>query len=258
MQPGGHRFDPGPLHFLTRVNLPGADLAIDARILARRFGARWVLRGVSFELRAGEAAGLVGANGSGKSTLLRLLCTLIRPTAGSATVFGADVVKEPDRVREMVGFFSPIPGVYDDLTARENVRFAATMLGRSPAAADGALDRAGLAGVAGERVRGFSSGMLRRLSLARVLVQSPRLLLLDEPYNNFDAQGIALVNDVIRVTLARDGSALVVVHDVASAVPVVGPWFTLRDGKAEPSAGVPIGSPSPTIAPVLTAAGGVH
>jgi len=213
---------------------------------------------VSFELRSGVAAGLVGANGSGKSTLLRLLCTLIRPTAGSATVFGADVVREPDRVREVVGFFSPIPGVYDDLTARENVRFAATMLGRSQSAADGALDRSGLAAVADERVRGFSSGMLRRLSLARVLVQAPRLLLLDEPYNNFDAQGIALVNDVIRETLARGGSALVVVHDVASAVPVVGPWFTLRDGKVEASSAVPVGSPSPTIVPVLAAVGGLH
>jgi ABC-type multidrug transport system ATPase subunit len=227
-------------------------------MLARRFGARWVLRGVSLELRAGVAAGLVGANGSGKSTLLRLLCTLMRPSAGSAFVFGADVVREPDRVRELVGFFSPIPGVYDDLTALENVRFAATMLRRPLSSAVAALERAGLSAVAAERVRGFSSGMLRRLSLARVLVQRPRLLLLDEPYNNFDAQGIALLNDVIRETLVGGGSALVVVHDVASAVPVVNEWFTLHDGKIAASAAVPIGSPSPTIVPALSAAGIVH
>ena len=90
-----------------------------------------MLRGVSLQLRAGEAAGLVGANGSGKSTLLRILCTLVRPTAGSALVFGADVAHDPDLVRESVGFFSPIPGVYDDLTALENVDRKSTRLNSS-------------------------------------------------------------------------------------------------------------------------------
>ncbi len=207
------------------------ELAVDAQAVARRFGARWVLRGASLSIRAGEVAGLVGANGSGKSTLLRVLCTLLRPTAGSASVFGADVVRDADAVRASVGFFAPVPGVYEDLTARENLRFAARMLGRDAREADGMLERVSLAHVADERVRGFSSGMMRRLSLARLLVQSPRLLLLDEPYNNFDVAGIALVNETIRDTVARGGAALVVVHDVASAVPVVGSWFALDGGR---------------------------
>lgn len=239
------------------MNATSAALAIDARTLARRFGARWILRGATFQLEAGQAAGLVGSNGSGKSTLLRLLCTLLRPTAGSATIFGADVVRDADIVRYSVGFFSPIPGVYEDLTALENVRFAATMLHRPPSVADAALERVGLAHVSAERVRGFSSGMLRRLSLARLLVQRPRLLLLDEPYNNFDAQGIGLLNEVIRETVGDGGSALIVVHDVASAVPVVGPWFALRDGRVEPSPAVPIGSPSPAMPPAASLAAGV-
>ncbi|MEA3246608.1 MAG: heme ABC exporter ATP-binding protein CcmA [Gemmatimonadota bacterium] len=230
-----------------------AALAIDARMLSRRFGARWVLRGASFTLGAGEAAGLVGPNGSGKSTLLRVLCTLLRPTTGSATIFGADVTREPDLVRDAAGFFSPVPGVYEDLTARENVRFAATMLRRPDADADGALERVGLAHVAGDRVRGFSSGMLRRLSLARLLVHRPRLLLLDEPYNNFDAQGIGLVNDVIRDTLAVGGAALVVVHDVASAMPVAGRWFALLDGRVEPSDAASVGYTSPPASPAVVA-----
>ena len=232
--------------------------AIDANGLARRFGSRWVLRGASLRLAAGEAAGLVGANGSGKSTLLRILCTLLRPTAGSATVFGADIVRDPDLVRDAVGFFSPVPGVYDDLTARENVRFAATMLGRAPASADAMLDRVGLMHVADERVRGFSSGMLRRLSLARLLVQQPRLLLLDEPYNNFDAQGIALLNDIIRGAINEGGAALIVVHDVGSAVPVVGAWFALKDGRVEASVGTPGGWTSPPASPALAMSGGVR
>lgn len=197
-----------------------------------------MLRGVSLELKAGQVAGLVGANGSGKSTLLRLLCTLLRPNAGSASIFGADVVKDADVVRTSVGFFSPVPGVYDDLTARENARFAATMLGRPAATADLALERVGLNAAADDRARGFSSGMMRRLALARLLIQQPRLLLLDEPYNNFDSQGIALVNDVIRETVTRGGAALVVVHDVASAMPVVGSWFSIDDGKVSASGAV--------------------
>ncbi len=236
------------------MNSDSAALAIDARTLSRRFGARWVLRGASFTLAAGEAAGLVGPNGSGKSTLLRVLCTLLRPTTGSATIFGADVIRDPDLVREAAGFLSPVPGVYEDLTARENVRFAATMLGRAEGDADRALERVGLSHVANDRVRGFSSGMLRRLSLARLLVHRPRLLLLDEPYNNFDAQGIGLVNDVIRDTLAGGGAALVVVHDVASAMPVADRWFVLRDGRVEPSPpGSAGGYMSPPASPAVVA-----
>jgi heme exporter protein A len=236
------------------VNSPNASPAIDAQSLSRRFGARWVLRGASFQLQPGEAAGLVGPNGCGKSTLLRVVCTLLRPTTGSATVYGADIVRDPDSVRESVGFLSPVPGVYEDLTALENVQFAATMLRRPHADAAAALDRVGLSHVAGDRVRGFSSGMLRRLSLARLLVHAPRLLLLDEPYNNFDAQGIALLNDVIRGTVAAGGSALIVVHDVASAMPVVDHWFALRDGRVEASSARDVSAAAP--AEPLAAVGG--
>lgn len=217
-------------------------LAIDANGLARRFGSRWVLRGASMQLAAGEAAGLVGANGSGKSTLLRVLATLVRPSAGRASVFGADILRQPDQVRETIGFFSSVPGVYEDLTAAENLAFAADMLGRPRAEGMVALERVGLAAVAGERVRGFSSGMLRRLALSRLLLQRPRVLLLDEPYNNFDTGGIALVNDTVRETLARGGAVLAVVHDVASAVGVLDRWFALRDGRVtEAATGVAAG-----------------
>jgi heme exporter protein A len=150
-------------------------------------------------------------------------------------VFGADVTRDADVVRAATGFFSPIPGVYDDLTALENLRFAAAMLGRPATEAGTALERVGLSASADDRVRGFSSGMLRRLSLARLLIQAPRLLLLDEPYNNLDTGGIALVNETIRDTVARGGAALVVVHDTASAAPVLQRWFALSDGRVAPT-----------------------
>jgi len=161
--------------------------------------------------------GIEGHNGSGKSTLLRILSTAIKPTGGSATVFGADVMKEPTRVRGLIAFLTHYPGLYDDLTAEENLRFACKMLGEDFSRIPALLERVGLLREAKETVRTFSAGMQRRLSLARLLLQRPRLLLLDEPYNNFDPAGIGLVNDVVRETRAAGGSAMIVLHDRHSA-----------------------------------------
>ncbi|MCC6928791.1 MAG: heme ABC exporter ATP-binding protein CcmA [Gemmatimonadaceae bacterium] len=185
--------------------------------VTRRFGRRWALRGVSLTVSPGEVVGIEGHNGSGKSTLLRILSTAIKPTGGTATVFGADVVREATRVRGLIAFLTHYPGLYDDLTAEENLRFACKMLGEDFARIPSLLERVGLEREARETVRTFSAGMQRRLSLARLLLQRPRLLLLDEPYNNFDPAGIALVNDVVRETRATGGAAMIVLHDRHSA-----------------------------------------
>ncbi len=170
-----------------------SELAIEAQGVARRFGARWVLRGVSIELGPGEIVGLLGANGSGKTTLLRIFGTLLKPTAGTARIYGHDVTRETDAVRSELGFLAHTPGLYDDLTARENLRFGAVMLGLPDGNnLDAALERVGLGHVINERVRGFSAGMQRRLSMARLLLRHARVLLLDEPYANLDTAGIAL------------------------------------------------------------------
>jgi heme exporter protein A len=219
---------------------PTSELAIDATGVARRFGTRWVLRGVSMQVHAGEAVGLLGANGSGKSTLLRIFGTLLRPSAGTASVFGNDVVRRADRVRSTLGFLAHTPGLYDDLTARENLRFAAAMLGLD--AVDGGahahsaeiarvLERVGLSHAADERVRGFSAGMERRLAVARMLLAKPRLLLLDEPYSNLDADGIALMSEIISEAVDADGAAIVVLHELAPAAGVLDRTVTLRDGR---------------------------
>ena len=215
------------------------ELAIDASGLARRFGPRWVLRGSSLQVAHGEIVGLLGANGSGKSTLLRLLATLLRPHAGTARVWGFDIAAQPDDVRRNIGFLAHAPGLYDDLTARENLAFGAAMLGRAHAAAslDAALARVGLSGSVAERVRGFSAGMQRRLALARLLLSSPRLLLLDEPYSNLDAQGIELMNAVVTSCVAEGGAALIVLHELAPAAGILHRTVTIRQGRiVEPDA----------------------
>lgn len=99
------------------------------------------------------------------------------------------------------------------MTARENLRFAAAMAALDPARIDAILERVGLAPMADERTRGFSAGMQRRLALGRLLLCQPRLLLLDEPFNNFDSAGVELLNEVIEETRRGGGAALVVLHD---------------------------------------------
>lgn len=209
------------------------DRAIDVIGLGRRFGIRWVLRGVTLHVHVGEAVGLLGANGSGKSTVLRVVGTLLRPNAGSVTVNGRDVVRDASGVREEVGYLAHTAGLYDDLTARENLRFAADMLGMDPAPVDGILERVALAHVAGDRVRGFSAGMQRRLALARLILRRPRVLLLDEPYSNLDADGVALMNAVIGEIIAAGGTALVALHELAPARGILDRTVTLVDGRAD-------------------------
>jgi heme exporter protein A len=181
--------------------------------LARRFGARWALRGITLHVQPGEVVGIMGHNGSGKSTLLRVVSTALRPSAGEGWVFGHHLLREAVAVRRHIGFLAHAAGLYEDLTADENLIFAARMLGVDESGIAPVLDRVGLTGVRHERVRGYSAGMQRRLALARLMLGVPRLLLLDEPYNNFDTQGIELVNHVIREARNRGGSALVVLHD---------------------------------------------
>jgi heme exporter protein A len=206
-------------------------VAIDTTDIARRFAANWVLRGVTLRVHPGEVVGLLGANGSGKSTLLRILATLVRPHAGTASVWGHDVVNEASRVREQVGYMAHAPGLYDDLTARENLVFAAAMLDRDQRDVDAVLERVGLLAVAAQPVRGFSSGMQRRLAIARLMLVRPRVLLLDEPYSNLDAAGLELVNALVGEWVEAGAAALVVLHEVASAEAILDRTVVLQDGR---------------------------
>ena len=209
------------------------DQAIVVSGLGKRFGTRWVLRGVSLDVIRGEAVGLMGPNGSGKSTVLRILGTLLNPNAGAGSVDGYDIVRDASSVRGKIGFLAHTPGLYDDLTARENLRFAADMLGLSHTVADGSLERVGLAHVADDRVRGFSAGMQRRLALARLILRSPRVLLLDEPYSNLDNQGVELMNSVINDVVRSEGAALVALHELAPAKATLDRTLTIVDGRIE-------------------------
>jgi heme exporter protein A len=207
--------------------------AVAAEGLARRFGRRWILRGIDLCVEPGQIVALTGRNGSGKTTLLRLVATALRPTRGSITVFGFDTRRAGDEVRPLVGLLGHSAGLYDDLSAGENLIFSQRMAGlhADGSAITAVLDRVGLGHVEFERVRGFSAGMRRRLGLARLLLRPPRLLLLDEPYASFDEDGIAVVNEFATEVRQRGGSVLLSTHDLSRAALVIDRRLHIADGQ---------------------------
>lgn len=213
---------------------PAADpAALELEGIVRRFGTRWVLRGISLRLEPGAVLALTGRNGSGKTTLLRLITTAIRPTRGSGRVFGQDLVREAPGVRDAVGILAHHAGLYEDLTAGENLAFALRMYGqRADSSAIGeALEEVGLGEERDERVRGFSAGMRRRLALARLLLRPPRLLLLDEPYASFDVDGIQLVNRFAARTASEGGAVIIATHELARGRGLIDRVVRIEDGR---------------------------
>lgn len=190
-------------------------MALELQRIAKLYGQTVALRAVSLRLDVGQTLVLLGPNGSGKTTLLKMVAGAVTPTAGRGSAFGFDLVAQRRELRPQIGLLASETYLYDDLTALENLRFVAVMSGARPASHEivRLLERVGLVRQAGERVRGFSSGMKRRLALARLLLLQPRLLLLDEPYNSLDAEGADLVDSVVRDAVREGRSALLATHD---------------------------------------------
>jgi heme ABC exporter ATP-binding subunit CcmA len=210
-----------------------ADTTIRVANLRKVFGLVPVLDGVSLEVRGGEAVALLGANGAGKTTLLRILATLLRPTRGTATVAGHDVVREAEAVRRLVGVVAHGAWVYDDLTARENLRFWAALGGLEAGGDDvaAALAGVGLERAADARVRTFSAGMKRRLSLARVTLGRPRVLLLDEPFAGLDQNAKKWLEDRLETFKADGATLLMVTHSFGRELGVADRLAVLAGGR---------------------------
>jgi ABC-2 type transport system ATP-binding protein len=169
-----------------------ATLAIEVRDLRKSFGDVEAVRGVSFEVAAGEVFGFLGPNGAGKTTTINMLCTLAKPTAGNALVAGHDIVRERDDVRRHIGLVFQDPTLDGYLTAEQNLRLHAELYGVDSALVPGrmrqVLDMVGLWERRDATVMTFSGGMRRRLEIARGFLHSPRVLFLDEPTIGLDPQ----------------------------------------------------------------------
>ncbi len=176
---------------MTPIN-NGHGLAIEVRHLTKTFGEIEAVRGVDFEVATGEVFGFLGPNGAGKTTTINMLCTLARPTSGSASVAGHDVVTERDDVRRNIGLVFQDPTLDGYLTAEQNLRLHADLYGvQSSLVAPRmrqVLEMVGLWDRKDSPVATFSGGMRRRLEIARGLLHSPRVLFLDEPTIGLDPQ----------------------------------------------------------------------
>lgn len=166
------------------------------------------LKGISFDVEEGEIFGFLGPNGAGKTTTVHILCTLITPTSGSATVCGFDVVKEPDEVRRRIGFVPQDISVDDDLTARENLELHAKLYHMPKdlrkKRIEELLELVGLQERADSLVKTFSGGMRRRLEIAEGLLHNPEVLFLDEPTIGLDPASRITIWDQLK-ELNREG-----------------------------------------------------
>src|SRR5688572_32109899 len=190
--------------------------AIEVRDLSKRFGAFVAVNRVSFDVRAGEIFGFLGSNGAGKSTTIRMLCGLLKPTSGTATVGGIDVGRDPEGVKRRIGYMSQKFSLYEALTVDENIRFFGGIYGlsrdRLEVRRQFVLDMAGLAGRGNTLTRDLPGGWRQRLALGCAILHEPAIVFLDEPTGGVDPLSRRQFWDLIG-DLSRQGvTVLVTTH----------------------------------------------
>jgi heme exporter protein A len=209
------------------------DLAIDTTHLARRYGRRWAISDISLQIPAGSVTMVAGRNGSGKSTLFRILSTAIRPDHGAGTILGFDLLRHREDIRRSMALLAHANYLYESLTAKENLEVAADHLGCSRSAVSSLLERVALAPRADDPVSTFSAGMRKRVSFARVLLQEPRLVFLDEPYAQLDPAGFDLVDSVVSELKASGVTVLIATHQLERTAALCDLALHLSDGRVE-------------------------
>ena len=196
----------------------GGAAAVETQGLSKRFGSRLVVAEVELNVAAGQIFGFLGRNGAGKTTVIRLMLGLLRPTAGRVRILGHDVATDRIAAARLTGSLLEARATYDHLTGRENVDGARRLLGLPATEIDRVLELVDLAGAQARKVGHYSLGMRQRLGLARALLGAPRLLVLDEPMNGLDPEGIREMRGLIRDLPARSGVTLFLSSHLLSEV----------------------------------------
>jgi heme exporter protein A len=223
-----------------QLERPG-HLALDSTGIEKKFGYSIAVRNVSLQVRRGEFVALFGRNGAGKTTFLKIAATLMRPTKGTLRIEGFDAAKEPEAARRRIGFLSHNTFVYRDLSAMDNLRFFARLYGvtDSDAVLLPLLDRVGLAHRAQDSVRALSRGLQQRLGIARALLHSPSLILLDEPYTGLDAGAAQTLNTLLDDAVKSGKTVMLTTHDLdqglrgASRAVIVEKGSVVHDARAD-------------------------
>jgi heme exporter protein A len=196
---------------------PGSQTAAAPVVLlasvTRVFGVVPALVRVDLRVEKGEVVLVRGPNGAGKSTLLRVIATALSPTYGSGAVLGFDLGRGSEEIRRRTELLGHRTRLYQDLSARENLRFTCSLYGIDAGRVEDALERVGLTEVAGEQVRGYSQGMRQRVAVARAVMRSPELLMLDEPYSGLDEEAKEVVDGAILDAQREGRTVILATHD---------------------------------------------
>jgi len=213
---------------------------IEAMGLSKRFGSVEAVRNVTFTARDGEITGLLGANGAGKSTCLRMLYGVLTPESGRACIDGIDILGETSKARSHLGVMPHATGLYDNLTARENIQYFGTLHGMPRKVLRSRIaqlaGRLGMQEFIERRVKGFSQGQRIKVALARALVHDPGNVVLDEPTNGLDVMAIRNLREMLLALKAQGRCVLFsshVMQEVAALCDravIIGRGRVLADG----------------------------
>jgi ABC-2 type transport system ATP-binding protein len=193
-------------------------IVLSVHNIKKKIKDKWIIKGISFEVRAGEVFGFLGPNGSGKTTTIRMLVDLIKPTEGSISICGISVSKKPDEALQYVGCIVENPELYAYLTGWENLEHFARMLPNvTEQRIHDVVEIVGMDQRIHDKVKTYSLGMRQRLGIAQALLGKPKLLILDEPTNGLDPQGIKEMRLFIR-SLAKEGLSVFVSSHLLSEI----------------------------------------
>ncbi|MDJ0959314.1 MAG: ABC transporter ATP-binding protein [Acidimicrobiia bacterium] len=181
------------------------------------YGDIEAVKGISFEVAPGEILGFLGPNGAGKSTTIKILTGQLTPRSGAAQVLGVDVTTDDPEMQANIGVCFEEKNLYDTMSATENLRFFGSLFGIKDVDTDGLLRRVGLADRAKDRVSKYSKGMRQRLMMARTLVNTPKVLFLDEPTDGLDPVSSQAIRNLIKEEAARGAAVLLTTHDMHEA-----------------------------------------
>jgi ABC-2 type transport system ATP-binding protein len=190
---------------------------IESNSLNRTFNGRTAVRDVSFTVREGEIFGLLGPNGAGKTTSIRMLTGQLRPSSGEAKVAGCDVVRQRQALRSQIGVVFEYQNLYERMTGRDNLFFAARLFGCDAARVKETLQKVGLGDRANDPIRNYSNGMKQRLLIARALIHNPRILFLDEPTKGLDPTASRQIRGLVKDLADRGVTVLLTTHYMEEA-----------------------------------------
>ena len=207
-----------------------SNTAISVTDLSKRYGERMAVSHATFEVPLGTICGFVGPNGSGKTTTMRMLLGLITPTGGTGEILGHSI-EHPEKYLPQVGAMIEGPAFYPALSGSENLKYLATLGGFSTDRVQTLLDQVGLGDRAKSKYKTYSLGMKQRLGIAAALLPNPKLLMLDEPTNGLDPEGIQEVRALLR-SLANDGTSVFVSSHLLSELELISDYLVmLRKGE---------------------------